>query len=160
MSHFDDRTVTLDALDQLAELGSVLGSRTRLAVLAALVRANEPLHINELARRVGVDASPVRTHLELLLKARLVHEVDTPSGRERRFETSLTNVRLVLEDLHKPKLPAKELSKPAVRIQRRIEALMKDMARLEEKGRKLHAELKKAAEAGDGKKPQKESARS
>ncbi|HWG90777.1 MAG TPA: winged helix-turn-helix domain-containing protein, partial [Candidatus Thermoplasmatota archaeon] len=70
---FDDRTITLvGAPDQLADMGALLGARTRLAVLITLVHANGPLHINEIARRVGVDASPVRTHLELLAKEGLV----------------------------------------------------------------------------------------
>ena len=145
---FDDRTVTLDAPDQLADVGSALANRTRLAVLGVLVRASEPMNINELARRVGVDASPVRSHLESLLKEGLIREVDAPSGRERRFETSLTNVRVTLEGVHRPPAPkGAPLPKPALRIQTRMEALARDLARLEEKGRKLQAELAKAMDA-------------
>lgn len=146
MSAFDDRVVTLDAPEQLSTLGSVLGSRTRLAVLAALLRAGQPLHINELARRVGVDASPVRTHLELLLKERLVREVDSASGRERRFETSLTSVRVVLENVDRPPLPAAPAQTPkeVERIMKKVEALGKDMAKLEEKARRYQEEIKAA----------------
>ena len=145
MSGFDDRTVTLDAPDQLADLGAALGNRTRLAVLGVLVRASEPLHINELARRVGVDASPVRSHLELLVKEGLAREVEPPTGRERRFETSLTNVRVTLEGVNRPRRPKDApLPKPALRIQKKMEALAKDLARLEERGRQLQAEFVKA----------------
>lgn len=149
MAAFDDRTVSLDAPDQLADLGAALGNRTRLAVLGVLVRASEPMHINEVARRVGVDASPVRSHLELLVKEGLAREVDSPTGRERKFETSLTTVRVVLEGVHKPKVakPA-ELPKPALRIQKKMEALAKDLGKLEERGRQLQAEFAKAMAAG------------
>lgn len=149
MSGFDDRTVSLDAPDQLADLGAALGNRTRLAVLAVLVRSDEPLHINEVARRVGVDASPVRSHLELLAKEGLAREVVAPTGRERRFETSLTTVRVVLEGVNRPKLGKPgELPKPALRIQKKMEALAKDLAKLEERGRQLQAEFAKAVSVG------------
>lgn len=147
MTGFDDRTVTLDAPEQLAELASVLGSRTRLAVLGALVRSTAPVNINELARRVGVDASPVRTHLELLLKAGLVREVDSTSGRERLFETSLTGIGVTLQDLHKPKFAGKELPKAAQRVQKKLDALVKDMSRLEDKARRYQEELRKTLAA-------------
>ncbi|HVM45351.1 MAG TPA: winged helix-turn-helix domain-containing protein [Candidatus Thermoplasmatota archaeon] len=145
MAGFDDRVVSLDAPDQLAALGAVLASRTRLAVLAALARSDKPLHINELARRVGVDASPVRTHLELLLKERLVREVDPPSGRERRFETSLTGVRLTLENVNRERAPREgPLPKAAVKVQKKIDGLARDMAKLEEKARRYQQDLRKA----------------
>lgn len=148
MPGFDDRTVSLDAPGQLADLGSALGNKTRLAVLGVLVRASEPLNINEVARRVGVDASPVRTHLDLLAKEGLIREVDSATGRERRFETSLTNVRVTLEGVNRPIVPkGAPLSKPALRIQKKMEALSRDLGRLEEKGRKLQAELVKAVTA-------------
>ena len=152
MALFDDRTVSLDAPDQLADLGAALGNKTRLAVLGVLVRASEPLNINEVARRVGVDASPVRSHLELLVKEGVAREVDAPTGRERRFETSLVNVRLTLEGVNRPPAPKDApLPKPALRIQKRLLALQRDLARLEEKGRKLQEELRKAIAAGDPK---------
>lgn len=144
MAGFNDRSVTLDAPEQLADMGAVLGSRTRLAVLGVLVRASEPLNINELARRVGVDASPVRTHLELLLKAGLIREVGSPSGRERRFETSLTGIGLVLHDVHKPKADGKDLPRAAQRVQKKLDALAKEAAKLDAKGRKLAEELRRA----------------
>jgi DNA-binding transcriptional ArsR family regulator len=155
MAGFDDRTVTLDAPDQLAELGSAFASRTRIAVLAALVRSERPLHINELARRVGVDASPVRTHLELLLKQRLVREVDSPTGRERNFETLLTGVVLTLEGVNRPLAPQKgvEPSKAVVRLQRKLDAMEKDLARLQAKARDVQAEIREewAKAAADAK---------
>src|SRR5438874_7283767 len=109
---FDDRTISLDAPEQLATLGAVLGSRTRLAVLRALVSSDKPLHINEVARRVGVDASPVRTHLELLVKAGLAREVGLDVGRERRFETVLQGVRVTLEGAERATAPEKGREKP------------------------------------------------
>jgi predicted transcriptional regulator len=144
MPGFDDRTVTLDAPDQLADLGSAFASRTRIAVLAALVRADKPLHINELARRVGVDASPVRTHLELLLKEGLIREVDSPTGRERFFETTLVNVTVTLEGVNRPVAPEKgaEPPKQIVRLQRKLEAMEKDMARIAVKAREVQDEIR------------------
>lgn len=154
MASFDDRTVTLDAPKQLADLGAVLGSRTRLAVLAALVRSDKPQNINELARKVGVDASPVRTHLELLMKEDLAQEVDSPSGRERLFETNLTGIRITLIDIHKPKTLPQALPKAALRIQKKIDAITRDIARLEDKARRYADELKKTL-AHEQAKPQK-----
>ena len=146
MPGFDDRAVTLDAPEQLADLGAALSSRTRLAVLAALTRSEKPLHINELARRVGVDASPVRTHLELLLKEGLAREVDSPTGRERFFETSLVNVRLVLEGVNRPVVPkaAGEAPKTVLRLQKKLALIAKETARLEEKARRVNEEIQKA----------------
>lgn len=144
MPGFDDRTITLDAPEQLEKLGDVLGSRTRLAVLAVLVRADRPLHINEIARRVGVDASPVRTHLELLVRAGVARELDTPA-RERLFETSLTNVVLTLEGVNRANRPerGREPPKPVVRLQRKLEAMKRDIARIEEKARRVQDEIRK-----------------
>jgi DNA-binding transcriptional ArsR family regulator len=140
---FDDRTLSLDAPEQLADLGAALSSRTRLAVLHALIVAGQPLHINEVARRVGVDASPVRGHLEALLKERLVREVDTPIGRERRFTTSLTNIRVTLENVNKPEAPPADRKAPpkVQRLQRKLESLAKDMERVEEKARRTREEM-------------------
>lgn len=133
-------------MEQLADLGGVLASRTRLAVLGVLVRASEPLNINELARRVGVDASPVRTHLELLLKEGLIREVASTTGRERKFETSLTGIRLTLENVDRPPLPPglKTPPKDVQRIEKKIAALAKDIARIEEKARRYQAEIQAA----------------
>lgn len=156
MPGFDDRTVTLDAPDQLADLGSAFASGTRIAVLATLVRADKPLHINELARRVGVDASPVRTHLELLLKEGLVREVSSTTGRERNFETSLTGVLVTLEGVNKPLAPQKGLVPPkaVIRLQKKLEAMEKDIARIQAKAREVHAEIREewAKAAADPKK--------
>src|SRR5438067_9339231 len=127
---FDDRTVTLDAPEQLAALSAVLGSRTRLAVLRALVSSDKPLHINEVARRVGVDASPVRTHLELLVKAGLAREVGLDVGRERRFETVLQGVRVTLEGAQRATAPEKgqaaQKPKDVSKIEKRLAELAKD----------------------------------
>ena len=145
MAGFDDRTVTLDAPEQLEDLGAVFSSRTRLAVLNVLVRADRPLNINEIARRVNVDASPVRGHLELLLKAGLAREVDAPTGRERLFETSLRSVTVTLEGYHANRAPkGAEPPKSVVRLQRKLDAMQKDMARLEEKARRVQEEISEA----------------
>lgn len=144
MPGFDDRTVTLDAPEQLERLADVLGSRTRLAVLAALVRADRPLHINEVARRVGVDASPVRTHLELLAKAGIARELDTPT-RERLFETRLTNVVLTLEgvDRQGPSERGREPPRAVARLQRKLDAMRRDVGRIEEKARRVQESMRK-----------------
>lgn len=144
---FDDRVLSMDGPEQLATVAAVLGSRTRLAVLRALVASAEPLHINELARRVGVDASPVRTHLELLVKAGLAREVGAPVGRERRFHTTLTNVRLVLEGADRPSAPERRVGPPPKEVQRlekKRAALDKDLAKLAAKARKLDEEIQAA----------------
>lgn len=145
MAGFDDRTVTLDAPEQMATLGLVLSSRTRLAVLNVLVRADRPLNINEIGRRVNVDASPVRSHLELLVKEGLAREVDSATGRERLFETSLRNATLTLEGYHsrgKPK--GMEPPKAVQRLERKLEVMRKDMSRIEEKARKVQEEINEA----------------
>lgn len=145
MSRFDDRTVTLDAPEQLADLGLVFSARTRLAVLGVLVRADRPLNINEVGRRVGVDASPVRGHLELLVKEGLAREMPTTSGRERLFETSLKNVTVTLEGYHAHKVAvAGKPPKAVVRLQRKLDAMRKDMSRLEEKARRVQEEINEA----------------
>lgn len=151
MPGFDDRTVTLDAPEQLADLGGVLASRTRLAVLRALMVADGPLHINEVARRVGVDASPVRTHLELLLKEGLVREVDAVVGRERKFTTSATAVRVTLENVNRAEAPHKGQEPPKVvqRLERKLASIAESMARLEEKARRTRVEIEAAWKAAE-----------
>lgn len=153
MPGFDDKTVSLDAPEQLADLGGVLGSRTRLAVLRALVASPEPLHINEIARRVGVDASPVRTHLELLVKENVVREVESATGRERRFETPLTNIRVTLENVNRASDPHRGREPPKVvqRLNRKLASLAEDMARVEEKARRTREEIARAWIEADAK---------
>ena len=143
---FDDRTITMDAPEQLALLGAVLGSRTRVAVLRTLVGAGAPLHINEIARRVGVDASPVRTHLELLVKAGLAREVGLDVGRERRFETVLQGIRVTLEGAERAVAPEKGREKPkdVVKLEKRLAELAKDEAKLAEKARRVREEMREA----------------
>lgn len=144
MPSFDDRTVSLDAPEQLAALGTVLGVRTRLAVLHTLVRAEAPMNINEVARRIGLDASPVRGHLQALVAEGLAREVEAPTARERLFETSLTNVVLTLEGARRTRRPPKgPLPKAAQRLQRKLDDLQKDMAKLEAKARAVRDEMEK-----------------
>lgn len=152
MPSFDDRTVSLDAPEQLAALGAALGVRTRLAVLSTLVRADRPLNINEVARRVGVDASPVRSHLEALVREELAREVEAPTARERLFETPITNVVVTLEGARRAgRLPKGPLPRAAAKLQKRLDDLQKDMAKLEAKARAVQADLAKAlASAKDG----------
>lgn len=141
---FDDRTITLEgAPDQLALLGAVLSSRTRIAVLSALVRSPQPLHINEIARRVGVDASPVRTHLELLVKAGLASEVSPDVGRERRFRTTLHDIELRLAGVNRVAAPEKgrEPTKQVQKLLKKLAALEADREKLEAHASKLRAEL-------------------
>lgn len=143
---FDDKSVTLEGQpDQLAELASVLASRTRLAVLQTLMRAPDALHINEIARRIGVDASPVRQHLEILLKQDIVEEVKG-LGRERRFTTRLRDVHVLLEGVHRAVAPEKTAprTKQVQKLEKRLAALEAEMARLAEVGRKMKADLAEA----------------
>ncbi len=155
MAHaaFDDRTVTLDGPDQLARIATSLASRTRLAVLDALVRSATPLHINEVARRVGVDASPVRGHLEALVREGLAVEVTTGVGRERRFETRLRNVRLVLEGVNRAVAPEKSVPTPriVVKLERKLAAIAEDAAALDEKARRIRREIDAAWAAASAK---------
>lgn len=145
MAAFDDRTVSLDAPEQLAALGVALGVRTRLAVLQTLVRAEGPMNINEMARRVGLDASPVRGHLQALVAAGLAREVEAPTARERLFETPITNVVVTLEGARRAGRPPKgPLPKAAKRLQRKLDDVQKDMAKLEAKARAVQAEIQEA----------------
>src|SRR5205823_14021620 len=116
--------------------------------LRALVSSAKPLHINEVARRVGVDASPVRTHLELLVKAGLAREVGLDVGRERRFETVLQGVRVTLEGAERATAPEKERAaekpKDVSKIEKKLAELAKDEAKIAEKARRLREELREA----------------
>ncbi|HUR69754.1 MAG TPA: winged helix-turn-helix transcriptional regulator [Candidatus Thermoplasmatota archaeon] len=158
MARFDDRTVTLDAPDQLADLGAVFASKTRIAVLGVLVRSDKPLHINEVARRVGVDASPVRAHLELLVKEGLAREVDIDKGRERKFETTVTNVVVTVEGVNRAVSPDKTAKPPRAveRLQRKLAAMQKDISKIEAKAREVNQEIAKEwARAGPPVDPQR-----
>lgn len=142
---FDDRVVTLaGAPDQLARLAELLSSRTRLSILAELHRGPpEGLNMNELARRVGVDASPVRGHLEILLKEGLVDEVAGPA-RERRFATRLTDAVLTLKGVNRTRAEGRgEPPKAVVKLQRKLEDLDEDAAKLTAKAAKIRAEIEK-----------------
>lgn len=141
MSGLDDRVVTLlGTPGPLADVAGVLGSPTRLAVLAALVRSPDALHIQELARRVGVDASPVRTHLEVLCRAGLAREVKEGTGRERRFTTDLTDARLTLVDVHKPRAPPGPPTRKQLRAREKLADLTKKMEKLEREAAELREE--------------------
>lgn len=122
-----------------------LSSGTRVAVLKALLAAREPLHIREVARRIGLDPSPVRTHLELLMKSGLAREVPEP-GRERRFVADVAAVRLFLMPTERPADvpdtvgPSKQINKLSdkilaldekiFRLQREIAAIADERAAL------------------------------
>lgn len=142
MTGFDDRVVTLlGTPGPLGDVAGVLGSPTRLAILAVLVRSPETLHIQELARRVGVDASPVRTHLEVLCRAGLAREVKEGTGRERRFTTDLTDVRLVLVDVNKPRTPPGPPTRKQTRTKEKLTDLAKKMEKLEREAAELRENL-------------------
>ena len=142
MPGLDDRAVSLlGTPEPLADVAGVLGSPTRLAVLATLVRSKESLHIQELARRVGVDASPVRTHLEVLCRAGLAREVKEGTGRERRFVAAVSDVRLVLVDANRPAEPPGPPTRRQLRIKEKLADLAKKMEKLEREAASLRAEL-------------------
>lgn len=122
-----------------------LSSGTRLAVLDALVHAGDAgLHIHEAARRVGVDASPARQHLELLAKTGLATEGPRGVGRERRFATRITGIKLILEGVDRPrppKPPTDARSQKALRkIDAKIEDVKKEMMKLRSELAKLEKE--------------------
>lgn len=137
---FDDKTVTMGAPDQLAELSAVLGSSSRLAILRVLMASDKPLNINEVARRVGLDASPVRMHLQVMAAASLVDEAEG-MGRERRFTTRLTGIRLTLEGAGRAARRVGPPPKAAQRLGKKLADLQKDIAKLEAKARATADEI-------------------
>jgi predicted DNA-binding transcriptional regulator len=120
---------------RFAEACFALSSGTRLAVLNVLLQAQEPLHIREVARRVQADPSPVRTHLDLLVKMGFAREIPDAS-RERRFVAHVSGVRLVLTPPERP-VDAPPGKQPTKAIQR----LNEKMRHLEEKVHRYEREL-------------------
>jgi predicted transcriptional regulator len=126
-------------------------------VLSELIQSPQPLHINELARRVGVEASPVRMHLELLVKAGLAVEVES-LGRERKFATSLRNVRLILIGAQRMRRagwvagsgPAAdgeaERPKEVRKLEKKIASLEEDRGKIEARIRESFRELEEVWE--------------
>lgn len=128
-----ERILTPDAdAHSFAEACFALSAGTRLAVLRVLLYADGPLHIREIARRVGSDPSPVRTHLELLVKTGLAREMPEP-GRERRFVADVSHVRLVLTPPERPRdvPPELEATKAIRKVTEKIRALEDKVHRLE-----------------------------
>lgn len=121
-----------------------LSSGTRVEVLNVLLRAQEPLHIREVARRVQLDPSPVRGHLDVLVKTGFARELPEP-GRERRFVADVSDLRLVLSPPARPADadPKKEPSKPIRKISERIEEIQAKMHKLELELAKLGEERAK-----------------
>lgn len=117
---------------RFAEACFALSAGSRLAVLMTLLNAPEPLHIRELARRVGLDPSPVRTHLELLVKTGLVREIED-AARERRFVADVSGVKLVLTPPDRPvDAPADAApTKPILKLTDKMRALEEKIHRLE-----------------------------
>lgn len=108
---------------RFADVCFALSAGTRLAVLMTLLASAEPLHIREVARRVGSDPSPVRTHLDLLVKNGLAREVPD-AGRERRFAADVSHIRLVLTPPQRPADAArKEPSKAITKLGEKMKAL-------------------------------------
>lgn len=142
---FADRVVDLlGAPEQLSDVASLLASRTRLAVLETLVKAREPLHINEIARRVGVDASPVRTHLELLLRGGIVREVASRTGRERNFETTLADAKVVLVGVNRESAPEKRAGPPpkeVAKLTKRLKSIEREMTSLASKAAAIDRQI-------------------
>lgn len=112
-----------------------LSSGTRVAILMTLTGAREPMHIREIARRVGLDPSPVRQHLEVLVKSSLAREIPEP-GRERRFVADVSDVRLFLVPPDRPSdVP------PSVAPTKAIHKLTDKMLGIEEKIHRLQRDL-------------------
>lgn len=120
---------------RFAEACFALSAGTRLAVLQALLAATEPLHIREVARRVGIDPSPVRTHLDLLVKTGFAKEIPD-AARERRFVADVSGVRLILAPPERP-LGVPPDKPPTKAIQR----LNEKMRHIEEKIHRYEREL-------------------
>jgi predicted DNA-binding transcriptional regulator len=120
---------------RFAEACFALSAGTRLSVLRTLLAAQEPLHIREVARRVGSDPSPVRSHLDLLVKTGFAREIPDAT-RERRFVVDVSGVRLILTPPEKP-VDAPPGKAPTKAIQR----VSEKMRHLEEKIHKYEREL-------------------
>lgn len=135
------RVLTPDAdAHRFTEACFALSSGTRIEVLKVLLHATEPLHIREVARRLQLDPSPVRGHLDLLVKTGFAREIPEP-GRERRFVAEVSDMRLVLVP---PVRPADAVAANAdSRPIRKITEKMKDV---ESKMHKLELELAKLGE--------------
>lgn len=120
---------------RFSEACFALSSGTRMAVLQVLLNAQEPLHIREVARRVKADPSPVRTHLDLLVKTGFAREIPDPS-RERRFVADVSGVRLILTP------PVRPVDAPADKAPTKaIQRINEKMRHLEEKVHKYEREL-------------------
>lgn len=135
---------------QFGDAAFALSSNTRLAVLEALVTAKgELLHIQEVARRVGIDASPARQHLEVLVKAGFAEESPRLVGRERRFSTRVTGVKVVLEGALRgarlPTVQGKERPKTLRKVESKIDDLKEKMAKIRSEVAKLEREREKLA---------------
>ncbi|GEM_PF-3697256 len=118
-----------------------LSSGTRIGALMTLLHAEEPLHIREVARRVGTDPSPVRTHLDLLVKTGLAREIPDPT-RERRFVADVSGLRLVLTPPARPAdVPASlPPSKAIHKATDKIRGLEEKLHRIEREIVELHEE--------------------
>lgn len=136
-----NRVLTPDGDEhRFTEACFALSSGTRMQVLNVLLMAKEPLHIREIARRVGADPSPVRTHLDLLVKTGFARELPE-HGRERRFVAEVSSIRLLLAPTERPAdVPH---TKEASRTIRRITEKIKE---IESKMHKLDRELAELAE--------------
>ena len=77
-----------------------------------------------------------------------MREIEAGTGRERRFETPLTAIALTLQGVNRP-VAAKgsQVPKAAAKVQKKLDALAKDMARIEEKARRYREQLTKATSA-------------
>jgi DNA-binding Lrp family transcriptional regulator len=118
-----------------------LSSGTRLGVLMTLLQADEPLHIREVARRIGIDPSPVRTHLDLLVKTGFAREIPDPT-RERRFVADVSGLRLLLTPPPRPAdVPVSvPPNKAILKLTDKIKGLEEKLFRIEREIAELHDE--------------------
>lgn len=118
-----------------------LSAGTRLAVLQSMLLSPEPMHIRELARRVGADPSPVRTHLDLLVKTGFAREIQDTT-RERRFVADVSGVRLMLTPPDRPgDVPAATTpSKSVLKITEKLRAIDEKIHKLEREAAELSDE--------------------
>jgi len=142
-AHWRDQDVGMHAPEPLAQLAATLSSTTRLAVLRTLMQAGQPLHINEIARRVGVDASPVRGHLEQLVKAELARETASPGDRVRTFAPLVEDVRIQVR-ARRPARPAGPVPKAVARLRKQAEALERDAGKTAARLARTQAAIERA----------------
>ena len=127
-------------LHRFTETCFALSAGTRMEVLSVLMGATQPLHIREIARRIQSDPSPVRAHLDLLVRMGFARELPE-LGRERRFVAEVSAVRVILTPPERP-ADVDPKREPPRAVRRKTEKIRE----LEAKVHKLELELAELAD--------------